>query len=129
MGEGKRTNIIENLEFVNQGERLLKLFTSLEAVLNFNNEEKITETIAERAAMIITDDYNIRIKIKKRIKDIYDDRSKMVHQGVTYASKCDLDCLTDYIREVLYKLIELKKERSFNNKEQLRAYIEEIKLS
>ncbi len=33
----------------------------------------------------------------------------MVHQGITYATKYDLECLIKYVRAVLYKLIELKK--------------------
>lgn len=107
---------------------MLKLFTSLEAVLNFNNEEKITETIAERAALLIVDDYKTRTEIKRHIKKIYSDRSKMVHQGVTYVSELDLEDITVYTRAVLQKLIELKTEYNFNTTKELNDYIELLKL-
>lgn len=128
IGDGRRSQSIDNLEFVNRGEKLLKLFTSLEAVLNFNNEEKITETIAERAALLIVDDYKTRIEIKRNIKKIYGDRSKMVHQGVTYVSELDLEDITVYTRAVLQKLIELKTEYNFSTSKELNDYIEILKL-
>lgn len=128
IGDGRRSQSIDNLEFVNRGEKLLKLFTSLEAVLNFNNEEKITEAIAERAALLIVDDYKTRTEIKRNIKKIYGDRSKMVHQGVTYVSELDLEDITVYTRAVLQKLIELKTEHNFNTSKELNDYIELLKL-
>lgn len=129
VGDGKRTNSIENLEFFNRGEKLLKLFTALESVLIFSDTEQITQNIAERAAMIIAADYENRVNIKKRLIKIYNDRSKTVHQGLTYVSKNDLSWLTDCVRRVLFRLIELKTENEFDNKEELRNYIEKHKLS
>lgn len=129
VGDGKRTNSIENFEFFNRGEKLLKLFTALESVLIFSDKEQITQNIAERTAMIIAEDYENRLNIKKRLIKIYNDRSKTVHQGLTYVSKNDLSWLTDCVRGVLFRLIELKTENEFNNKEELRTYIEKHKLS
>jgi hypothetical protein len=111
VGDGKRNNIIENLEFFYKGEKLLKLFTALESVLIFSkNENNITENIAERASVLIGDNENNRAEIKRHIKNIYDYRSIVVHQGVTYVSNNDLSWLIICVRAVLYKLIELKRE-------------------
>lgn len=129
VGDGKRDTEIENFEFFNRGEKLLKLFTALESVFNFSKEEQITRNISERTAMILDDDYDNRIDIRKRIIRIYDDRSIAVHQGVTYVNEEDLSWLTGCVRGVLYKLIEFKKEHGFDSSKELCEYIEELILS
>lgn len=129
VGDGKRDTEIENFEFFNRGEKLLKLFTALESVFNFSKEEQITRNISERTAMILEDEYDKRIDIRKRIIRIYDDRSIAVHQGVTYVNEEDLSWLTGCVRGVLYKLIEFKKEHGFDSSKELCEYIEELILS
>lgn len=127
--DGKRNNVLENLHFFSRAEKLLKLFTALESVLIFNDNESITENIAERAAILVFDDYDNRVETKKRVKEIYRDRSKIVHRGVTYVSKHDLKWLIDCVRAVLITLIKLNEKYDFKDKKQLKIYIEKLKFS
>lgn len=105
LGDGKRANTIENFEFFYRGEKLLKLFIALESVLIFNNNEQITENIAERAAILIFEDYDSLIKLKKRIKRIYDYRNKTTPQGIIYVFKHDLSWITNCVRNILENIL------------------------
>lgn len=116
---------IENFEFINRGEKLLKLFMALESVLNFNNKESITQNISERVALLINDNLDGRKQIKNHIRSLYNLRGNMVHQGVTYIYNDDLNYLASYVHATLKKIIILKAD--IDKTEDLNNYIEDLK--
>ncbi|MBZ9570939.1 hypothetical protein KQY27_05210 [Methanobrevibacter sp. TMH8] len=119
---------IENLECFRLGERVIKLFIALESILIFDKNEPIVENISERVAFILGKDYETRVNIKKRIKDLYVIRSNITHKGDVYVSKYDMIDLLFIVQNVLIKLISNKK---FNFKEtaDLKNYFDELKYS
>lgn len=125
--ESKRKH--ENLEYFNYGEKAVKLFTALESVLIFNKDEPLTENMSERVAMIRGNNYERRKKIKSRIKELYDIRSTIVHDGNVFVSKYDVWDLSEQVRWVLIDLIKLKIEFDFKSRGDLRKYIDKLKFT
>ena len=125
----KRKGKHDNLEYFKMGERYLKLFTSLECILIFNDSEPITNNISERSALLLVKKYTDRKKIKKDVKELYKIRSKIVHHGEVFVSKYDLAYLTNIVQALIITLIKMKDKHSIKTHQDLYEYLEKIKLS
>lgn len=119
----------ENFEYFKFGEKYIKLFTALESILIFEKNEPITLNLSERSAFLLAENYEERKEIKKMIKDLYEVRSKIMHQGLTFVSKYDIKNLTEITRIIIFTLLELKVKYKFKTKEDLPEYFEKLKLS
>jgi len=116
----------DNFIFFKFSEMTTKFFTSLESILT-TKEENITESLSERIALILEGDYSKRIKLKKKIKELYGYRSKIIHTGNLFISKKELYELLQITRSVLIKIIELNDEHEFKTMQDLDTYFNKIK--
>lgn len=125
----EQKNTHKDFEYFNAGDRFLKFFVALESLLIFNENEPITNNIAERVAFLLGDKYEERKEIKKRMKDLYGVRSKIVHHGDVDITRYDLRDLTEVTQSVIINLILRKDELGIKSKEDLYEWFEKQKLS
>ena len=125
----KQKNKHVDFEYFNAGDRFLKLFIALEALLIFGEHEPITNNLAERVAFLLNNEYEKRKEIKKRMKDLYRVRSKIVHHGGVDITHYDLQYLTVVTQQVIITLILGKDELGIKNKEDLMEWFEKQKRS
>ncbi len=65
-----------------RAEQFLFFFTAIESLLSSDNKGiPITQTIANNAAIVLSNDAAEREKFVRKIKHLYADRSKLVHAG------------------------------------------------
>ena len=94
---------LDNLEYFNVYPKLLNLIISLETAFVFGNEP-ISESISSKIpALIANPGYEEFISLF--LKEIYTNRSKIVHSGIVYVSKDDLDSLIGFTRASIFKLV------------------------
>ncbi|MBF4467875.1 MAG: hypothetical protein ISP01_00575 [Methanobrevibacter arboriphilus] len=113
--------------FFKFSEMTTKLFTSLESILIVKEGEPIRENLSERIAILLQDNYDERIKLKKKIKNLYDNRSKIIHSGDFFISKNEFYELLGINRNVLIKLVKLNNKYEFKNMIDLETYFNKIK--
>lgn len=120
-----------NLEYFNLGDKFLKLSNALETLIVFDKNEPIVHSVSERCAFLLNDNYPkmSKLEINKIVKNLYNTRSRIVHNGDTFVSKIDLISMIHLIRDLIFKIIEVKCENSLKNPEELRNYLEEMKFS
>ncbi|MCK9151550.1 HEPN domain-containing protein [Methanobacterium alcaliphilum] len=118
----------ENLEYFKIGEKYIKLSTALESILTFEQYEPIKLNIAERTAFIIGKNYRQRKIIINILKELYDVRSNITHNGYVFVSKSDLQELIYVFRNVIIALLELDKKYKFKSKESITDFFDRLKL-
>lgn len=67
----------------NDCDKLLMFIIAIECLLINRNDEGKSSPIAERCAFLLSDLPDRRKKIDKKIRDLYDTRSEIVHEGLT----------------------------------------------
>ena len=103
--DNKYVEGLDNLEYFNVYPKLLDLIISLETAFVFGNEH-ISESISSKVpALIANPGYDDFISLF--LKEIYINRSKIVHSAVVYVSKNDLDSLIDFTRAAIIKLVRI----------------------
>ena len=123
----KSKSKVKNYEYYNLSSIIIKLFSSLESILVFDSNEPITENLSDRVALLLGNDYNSRIKIKRDIKSLYGLRSKHVHEANSFIGKDDLEKLINYTMNVLIKIINLMNKEGIDSPDKLREYFNRIK--
>jgi len=98
----------------------------LESVLVKKNES-ITDKLAERTAFLLADKYEDRINYFKGLKELYEIRSQIVHNGDVFVSVNDMIDLSIVVQEVIFKLIKLGDEYDFKSVDDLYNYLEKLK--
>lgn len=101
--DNKHSHELENFEYFHTYPKLLNLVIALETVFVFGNEHK-SESISSKVSSLISNPGYEKF-IYLFLNQIYDIRSKLVHSGITYISKDDLDTLINYTRAALQKII------------------------
>jgi Apea-like HEPN len=88
-----------------RAERLLYFFTAIEALLSTDDKSApVVQTIARNAAAILTPDISARVKTAKKIRELYDLRSSVVHRGSRPVSSPQTQ-ITQKIAEDLFWLV------------------------
>ena len=100
--DNKYSTELDNFEYFNVYPKLLNLIISLETVFIYGNEDKSKSISSKVSALIANPGYEEFIS--EFLKEIYIDRSKIVHSGIVYISKDDLNTLVDYTRAAIFKL-------------------------
>jgi hypothetical protein len=86
--------------------KFLFFFTALEALLTFNNDAPVTDTIARNSATIIGE-IESRHLIYKELKKLYKLRSSLVHHGDRRdVSETDCDKLQVYTEMMCWKILD-----------------------
>lgn len=96
--------------------KLLNFVTVLETVLKKDETTELKKAVSERGSILLYDKFEQRKECCKKLKQIYDIRSNIVHTG-TLIDEEDLTLSAGgYARQVLIKLIKLSKEFEGNFK-------------
>ena len=106
---------------------LLNLITCLETFLKPSDKDPITATIAEGVAILTADTLEARKRRKKRIKEFYQKRSTLTHEGDGEILLSELDELTAIARDLTINMIRRRDE--FAKQQELRDWIDDQKLS
>ncbi len=105
----------------------LNLTTCLEVFFTPPNGDPISSTIAESTALWIGQDLEERKRIKRRIKSLYTQRSKVSHGSSNSIKKQDIDDLRILARRVVTTMIE--RRSTITEKVDISRWIEDQKLS
>ncbi len=100
--DNKYSTELDNFEYFNAYPKLLNLIISLETVFIYGNEDKSKSISSKVSALIANPGYDEFIS--EFLKEIYISRSKIVHSGIVYISKNDLNTLVNYTRAAIFKL-------------------------
>lgn len=119
----------KHLEYFNLNQKFLKLMIALESILLFDENEPITNNVAERVAFILESKFDGRKSIKSIIQRLYKLRSGIVHHGKSNLSKDDVNLLSWIVQKTIFNLIKLIKIVPLEEKEDLQKYLERLKLS
>lgn len=101
--DNKYSTELDNFEYFNAYPKLLNLIISLETVFIYGNEDKSKSISSKVSALIAKPGYEEFIS--EFLKEIYINRSKIVHSGIVYISKDELNTLVDYTRAAIFKLV------------------------
>lgn len=101
--DNKYSTELDNFEYFNAYPKLLNLIISLETVFIYGNEDKSKSISSKVSALIANPGYEEFIS--EFLKEIYINRSKIVHSGIVYISKDELNTLVDYTRAAIFKLV------------------------
>ncbi|PSR16197.1 hypothetical protein C8255_19080 [filamentous cyanobacterium CCP3] len=110
----------------NLNSELLYLTICLEVFFSPERGERISEFISEGIAFMLGDSFEKRKEIKKKSKDLYDLRSKVVHGRGKPISEKDVYELQGITLGVIIKLID--NEIKFQSTQELREWIKDKKL-
>lgn len=105
---------------------LLYLTICLEVFFSPERGERISEFVSESIAFMLEDSFEKRKEIKKRSKDLYELRSKVVHGSKKPISEKDVLELQEITLRVIIKLINNKMK--FQSGQELREWIKDKKL-
>jgi len=105
----------------------LNLLISIESLLTPKEREPIANAIAEGIALVLGEDLENRLSLKKRMKDLYGQRSGLSHGGSKDILESDLSHLQDIAGRLLVWAI--KQVDNFKSHQELFDWIEAQKLS
>ena len=109
-------------------DKILYIFSALESMLLKNENEPITQNIADRLAYIIGTTAERRVEIVSIVKQVYAVRSKFVHHGKSNVD--DTNLLSDFMILVFSAFhFFIKNKDNFTDKEALLAHIDKMKYS
>ena len=117
----------EESEFFSLGNKFLKFIIALECLLIFGRENK-RDNISKRSSYILTDSYDERSKIQKYLKEAYDIRSKIVHEGGYAVSKAETLKLMYYVQQVIITFIRFKNKWKIKTNEDFYQWLEKNRL-
>jgi hypothetical protein len=106
---------------------LLNFITCIEALLKPSAQEPITAAIAEGTAILIRKTLDERKEVKKQVKDFYQKRCTLTHEGEGQILDADLRGLKKLALELTVHLVGRRGE--FTSQQQLRSWLEDKKLS
>ena len=89
-----------------------------------NTREQITNNLSSRLSTLLAKDEQAQTKIKNKIKNLYDQRSKIVHNGIIEITSDSKEVFFDYVFKGILKVIDLIKQNKIHNTEELYSYLE-----
>ena len=101
------TSSYEEVEYFNLGDKYLKLMIAMECLLVLKKESK-SQNIKNRSSYILTDDREQRRRMQKYIQKAYDNRSKIVHEGVYAITKTETNKFMNYVQSTIIALVKHK---------------------
>jgi len=107
--------------------KFLNLLISIESLLTPKEREPVANAIAEGVALVLGDNLERRRHLKKRMKELYGQRSGLSHGGQKEILETDLLHLQDAAEKLLVWAI--KQVDNFKSHQELFDWIETQKLS
>lgn len=116
------------LEEKHPSAKLLNFVTVLEAVLKKKSERtELTKIISERAAILLSAEPELRKHHRDKLKDIYNERSVVVHTGALKNDENLANLSGAYARSILINAISCSKEFQ-GNFEKFIEHLDDVKL-
>ena len=98
---------------------------ALESILVGADEKTdITYKLSIRCSPLLSDNFEKRSKIKKRISDLYAIRSAIVHRGNIDFTDTDLNDMRNITQNALVALTVREEFKDFSQKQELNAWFE-----
>ncbi|SFQ61993.1 hypothetical protein SAMN05421670_3014 [Psychrobacillus psychrotolerans] len=107
--------------------RFIKLMLSIECLFNTNNSDPITATLRDRMAFTLANTKEERMVIAKKMNDLYNLRSKIVHHGNSRIKLLDLLNLENLAADAIVQFLTNEKLLEIKTKKELQQYFEELK--
>ena len=111
----------------------IKAAIALEIIFTHSEEAIITPSIlnqiSESIALILGSSVDERLKLEKRVKDLYELRSTIVHSGNKDINQADYKTLLEIARSVIIKILTSDKLNSVDTVEELYSILKKIKYS
>ena len=101
--ENKHANKLENIEFFEAYNKIVYLIIALESLFVYDEDKKSKAISMKVSALIANPGYEN--EIREFLERIYDYRSKIVHSGIVYISKEDINKLIDYTRHAIFEVL------------------------
>ena len=89
----------------------------------------IVSQISESIALILGSSVDERLKIEKRVKDLYELRSKIVHSGNKDINQVDYKTLLEIARSVIIRILTSDKLNSVDSVQDLYTILKKFKYS
>jgi hypothetical protein len=104
-------------------DKIIKFAIALECLLLDKEENSKSNSLAKRCAYILGNNSKERQDKKIRVKNLYDLRSRVVHEGFNFVKDEDIYEFQNLVIECLFKLLEIKDKYLANNKSDLKKLI------
>jgi hypothetical protein len=114
-------------EYYNLGDKYLKLMIALECLLIFGMENK-KDNLSKRCSYIITDSLEERQRIQNYIKNAYNIRSKIVHDGEYLVTQDEASELMIFVQHLILTLIKFTGRWKIKTTEDLYQWLEKNRL-
>ena len=108
--------------FVEENKELAFLFSaiSLEALILFeNNRNELAERLSTRVAQLLGKNLNARKNIKKKVKELYETRSDIVHDGKYQVTNAELSLMINFAQNCILRILRDDPFKTMNEKELL----------
>ncbi|MBO0493856.1 HEPN domain-containing protein [Pseudomonas sp. Marseille-Q1929] len=115
----------------NKASAFLKVAVAMEALLKSNEKgvinASIVSTIAEQCAFLLGGDPDDCIEVEDKVKEMYGVRSSIVHSGSSSVDDSTLQDFLDLIRQIIFKVMELKSSLNLKSMSELQAVLKKRK--
>ena len=111
-----------DLEFFKLQERFLKMVVALEALLIIGRERK-KENIAKRGAYLL-DKGDDRIDIYRKIKDFYNIRSRIVHEGLAKITFNEVYQLLYGVRSIIFNFLQEMNSKKLKTEDDFKEWVD-----
>jgi hypothetical protein len=105
-------------------DKVIKFSIALECLILYKDETSKSLALAERCAYILGINSEERRKIQEKVKDLYDLRSRIVHDGENSINDKDIDELRELATKCLFKILEIKDKYKLEGTEDLKKLIQ-----
>jgi hypothetical protein len=111
-------------------EEAFVLFTvAMESLLvNKNDKDQVTQRFAIRGAHLLGNDFASRKILYRRLKELYDLRSAIVHSGSTEIADADRDTIAHLVRATIFTMLVLKPFCDMQRVEEFHTWFEDATL-
>lgn len=116
----------ESMEELSIEQAFVKAIFSLEGIIGKKNSGNIAESLSTNVAVILCDDYESRMKMKKKVKRLYSVRSKAVHGESMSCSLQEYLDVCQIVRNIILRFINDPEFNKFDNFYQIEEKINKI---
>lgn len=102
---------------------------ALECLTIPSDNRELTYRLSHRVAHLLKDDYDERLRITRKVKALYDIRSKIVHDG-NFSASIELQHeMREVVTQTIIRMLNDSRIRRSKSRRDLDAYFEELTLS
>lgn len=114
------------VQSIGQPSSFVQAITALESLLS-TSSEGIVRNVSDNYAFIFGRNFSERVELKKKVKELYDKRSKLAHGTISEVSNEECLKAIFYARNVINAFLVDEKLKTIKNNRDFDKYIEELK--